>query len=149
MRFSLRYRLLASFLLLMVITLATAALPLLVMLRQLPAPREESLRVLRKSIDEHGFLSLADERSFQPDVLGLLNLGEHEFKFLMSYLNGMELLFERSVFGRDSRILSRAPFSPAHSISYQSTGSDFARTAGQKRREYGIPFARHLWDAGK
>ena len=112
MRFSLRYRLLASFLLLMVITLAMAALPLLVMLRQLPAPREESLRVLRKSIDEHGFLSLADEHSFQPDVLGLLNLGEHEFKFLMSYLNGMELLFERSVFGKDSRILSRAPFSP-------------------------------------
>ena len=86
MRFSLRYRLLASFLLLMVITLATAALPLLVMLQQLPAPREESLRVLRKSIDEHGFLSLADEHSFQPDVLGLLNLGEHEFEFLMSLL---------------------------------------------------------------
>ena len=108
MRFSLRYRLLASFLLLVVITLAMAVLPLLVMLQQLPAPREESLQLLRKSIDEHGFLSLADERSFEPDVLGLLNLGEHEFEFLMGYLNGMELLFERSVFGKNSRAFSRA-----------------------------------------
>ena len=98
MRVTLRYRLLASFLLVMFITLVTATLPLLVMLRELPAPREESLELLRESIDEYGYFTRADQRSFPPDVLELLNLVDHEFEFMMNYLGDMDRLFKGTIF---------------------------------------------------
>ena len=81
---------------------------MLVILRRLPAPREESLVLLRKSIDEHGLLSLAEEHSFQPEVIRLLKLAEHDYEYLIRSLEGMESLFERSIFGGNARAMIRS-----------------------------------------
>lgn len=94
---TLRYRLLASYFLLIVITLLTATIPILFLLRHLPAPREEALELLRNSMDEYGALTRVDHRRFQPEVIRLLELAGQDYDTLARFLGGMASLFERSI----------------------------------------------------
>ena len=108
MRFNLRSRLFASYFLLIVITLITATLPMSVILRQLPAPREEALVLLRNSMDEHGYFTRMDERRFKPDVIRLLELANQDYEIMIRYFQGMESLFERNIFGRNIQAITRS-----------------------------------------
>ncbi|MCY4009616.1 MAG: HAMP domain-containing sensor histidine kinase [Anaerolineaceae bacterium] len=94
---TLRYRLLASYILLIVIALLTAALPILFLLRHVPAPREEALGLLRNSMDEYGALTHVDHRRFQPEVIRLLELAGQDYATLFRFFGGMEPSFERSI----------------------------------------------------
>ncbi len=99
----LRYRLLASFLVVMAVTLLMAALPLLVLLQNSPAPREESLRMLRAHIDETGIIGLADalvdDPFYQPEILRLLNLGHQDFDALVNYVEEIDDLIRMRLLG--------------------------------------------------
>ena len=81
---------------------------MLVILRQLPAPREEALMLIRKSMDEHGYFTRVDERRFKPDVIRLLDLVDEDFEILIHHFEGMDTLFENSIFGRNVQAITRS-----------------------------------------